>query len=443
MEKQKIIVFGLKITGISSAKALSHLGYEVLVYADKKDEDFYKALDELKEYKVEVLEDLDSLDFSEIAYLLKSPGIRLDNPLIKLAQENDLEVVSDIELAYRLFKDIKFVAITGTNGKTTTTHMVSSILTHANIKNKVVGNIGVGLLWQIVENGLDTVYVLEISSFQLASSSSFRAKIACLTNITPDHIDWHGSYEEYTRCKLQITASQTPDDIIIVNADDHSSKLVKDITKATVREISSQRPVEKGTYCIDEYFYIDGEKSIISKSDIKLVGRHNLENTLFATEVALGLNISQEAIKKGIMALNPIEHRIEEVREIDGVKYYNDSKGTNVDSTVKALDGFENPIILIAGGYDKKADYRDLFRDRTNIKNVILFGQTKYDLEKVAMAYGLNVDLCQDLEEAVKLSKGYAEKGDVVLFSPACASWDMYKNFEERGRHFKQLVNNL
>ncbi|MDO5026228.1 MAG: UDP-N-acetylmuramoyl-L-alanine--D-glutamate ligase [Tissierellia bacterium] len=443
MDKKRIIVFGLKITGISSAKALSHLGYDVLVYADKKDDDFYRALDELKDYGVKSLESINDLDFSQFSYLLKSPGIRLDNPLVKLARKNNLQVVSDVELAYRLFEDVKFIAITGTNGKTTTTHMVSSILTAANVKNMVVGNIGIGLLWQIVENGLDTVYVLEVSSFQLASSESFRSKIACLTNISPDHIDWHGSYEEYTKCKLQITANQKLTDTIIVNADDHSAGLVEAITKARIRRISSTKKLLEGSYCIDDYFYIDNEKSVISKSDINLVGRHNLENTLFATEVALALGISQEDIRKGIQALKPIEHRIEKVKTLDGVSYFNDSKGTNVDSTIKALDGFDNPIILIAGGYDKKADYTDLFKGRTNIKNVILFGQTKYDIKKVASSYGLQVDLCKDLEEAVRLSKKYGQKNDVVLFSPACASWDMYKNFEERGEHFKKIVNDL
>lgn len=443
MKDKKIIVFGLKITGISSAKALSKLGYKVLVYSDKKDEDFYHAISELEEYEVEAIEDVNSIDFSEIEYLLKSPGIKLDNPFIKLAQENDVEVVSDIELAFRLWDDIKFVAITGTNGKTTTTHMISNILTASKIKNQIVGNIGVGLLWQVVNLGLDIVYVLEMSSFQLASSKTFRAPVACLTNISPDHIDWHNSYEEYIKCKLQITKNQTPDDTIIVNADDFSSELVREVTSAKIRQISTKKEVSDGSYSVDDDIYIDNEKSIISRSDIKLVGEHNVQNTLFAIEACLSMGISQDDIKKGIQSLNPIEHRIEEVRNIDGVKYYNDSKGTNVDSTIKALDGFSNPIILIAGGYDKKADYRQLFVDRTNIKNLILFGQTKYDIEKVAKEFGLKINICKDLQECVTLAHKIAKPEDVVLFSPACASWDMYKNFEERGRHFKELVNNL
>lgn len=441
--KERIIVFGLKITGMSSAKALSKLGYKVLVYSDNKDDDFYKAISEMRDYDIEVIEALDEIDFTNIKYLLKSPGIKLDNPFIKLAHANDIEVVSDIELAFRLWDDIKFVAITGTNGKTTTTHMISNILTASNIKNQIVGNIGVGLLWQVVNLGLDTIYVLEMSSFQLASSNTFRASVSCLTNISPDHIDWHGSYEEYIRCKLQITKNQTKDDTIIVNADDFSNELVKDLTEAKVREISTKKGILNGTYCLDSDIFIDNKKSIISRSDIKLVGEHNVQNALFAIEASLSMGISQENIKKGIQSLRPIEHRIEETRDIDGVKYYNDSKGTNVDSTIKALDGFSNPIILIAGGYDKKADYRQLFVGRDNIKNLILFGQTKYDIQGVAKKFNLNITICDDLEECVKKANGLAESGDVVLFSPACASWDMYKNFEERGKHFKELVKNL
>ena len=443
MDKKKIIVFGLKITGISSAKALSKLGYKVLVYADKKDDDFYKAIDELRDYDVDIIDDINAIDYSEILYLLKSPGIKLDNPFIKLAQTNNLEVVSDIELAFRLFEDIKFIAITGTNGKTTTTHMVSSILSAAGIKNQVVGNIGVGLLWKIISLGLDVVYVLEISSFQLASSKTFRAPIACLTNISPDHIDWHGSYEEYINAKLQITKNQTKDDIIIVNADDFSFNLVKDNTKAKIRQISFDKKVEQGSCLIDKDIFIDGTKSVISTDDIKLVGLHNIQNTLFAIEVCIAMNIDQKHIKAGISNLRPIEHRIEEVRNIDGVKYYNDSKGTNVDSTIKALDGFKNSIILIAGGYDKKADYNPLFKDRKNIKKVILFGQTKNDIKTTAEKYKLDISICNDLKESVELAYKLSKKDDVILFSPACASWDMYKNFEERGKHFKKIVNSL
>lgn len=441
--QEGIIVFGLGITGVSSAQALSKLGYKVYVYVDQRDEKYRASLEELKDFEVEGIEDVDNINWSEISYLLKSPGIKLDNPFILLAQDKGVEVVSDIELAYRIWRNIKFVAITGTNGKTTTTHLVSSILTAASINNKMVGNVGIGLLAEVVKWGLDYVYVLEMSSFQLATSSTFRAPVACLTNITADHIDWHKSLEEYVKAKLQITKNQTSDDLIIVNADDPSSELVKEITKAQIREVSTNKSVEKGTYCLGEDIIIDGVMSIIKKSDINLVGEHNLQNTLFAIELSKGLGVEEEFIRQGIRNLIPIEHRIEKVTNIKGVDYYNDSKGTNVDSTVKALDGFTEPIILIAGGYDKNADYSSLFENRSNIKKLILFGQTKYKIRDHASSHGLDSIICDDLTQAVNLAYSNADKGDVVLFSPACASWDMYKNFEERGQHFKNLVKGL
>lgn len=441
--KEKIIVFGLGVTGISSAKALSKLNFEVFTYVDKKDDNYFNILEELKEYAVNDIGDLEAFDWAGVKYLLKSPGIRLDNQFVELAKSHDVEVVSDIELAYRLFPQIKFLAITGTNGKTTTTHMVSSILTSAGIQNQIVGNIGVGLLWKVVSLGLDFVYVLEMSSFQLASSDTFRSKIACITNISPDHIDWHGSEEEYIRCKLHITENQRKDDILILNADDHSSVLAKKVTQAKVREISTRRELQEGSYCVGENVYIDANKTPILKSDLKLVGEHNLQNALFAIETCFNYGVDIESIRKGVQAIEPIEHRIEKVREINGVTYYNDSKGTNVDSTIKALDGFKEKIVLIAGGYDKKANYEGLFEARSNIKEVILFGQTKFDIEKVAKNFDIKSEIVGDLEEAVNRAYKVSDANDVVLFSPACASWDMYNNFEERGKHFKELVNKL
>lgn len=443
MKENKIIVFGLGVTGLSSVKALSKLNQKVYIYVDKKDEGYYKSIEDLKGYHFSVIKSIEDIDWQGIDYVLKSPGIRLDNSFIKLCEERKVECISDIELAYRLWKDIKFIAITGTNGKTTTTHMVSEILTAGGIKNQIVGNIGVGLLWQIVDKGLDYVYVLEISSFQLASSPTFRAKYSCLTNISPDHIDWHGSYEEYVNAKLNITNNQLPGDILVVNADDESSKLVEGATRAELFWISSHKEVYKGAYCLGEKIYINGEESPIKRSDLKLVGDHNLQNALFAIVLCNQYGVDVEDIRKAIREQKAIEHRIEWVRKVKGVDYYNDSKGTNVDSTIKAIDGFKSNIILIAGGYDKKSEYDKLFQGKDNIKKLILFGQTKYQIEETAKKYSIDTVVCNDLEEAVDLAGQFSSHGDTVLFSPACASWDMYKNFEQRGRHFKKLINNL
>ena len=443
MKEYKIIVFGLGVTGVSSVKALSKLNQKVYIYVDKKDDSYYKSLEDLKEYNFNEINSIEDIDWKTVDLVLKSPGIRLDNPFIILCKQKGIECISDIELAYRLWNNIKFIAITGTNGKTTTTHMVSEILSAGNIRNQIVGNIGVGLLWQIVDKGLDYVYVLEISSFQLASSPTFRAKYSCLTNISPDHIDWHGSYEEYVNAKLNITKNQLEDDIIVVNADDKSSKLIEKSTRAKIKWISSNKEVSNGAYCLGSKIYIDGEESPIERSDLKLVGDHNLQNALFAIVLCHEYGVKIEDISRAIKELKPIEHRIEWVRNIRGVDYYNDSKGTNVDSTIKAIEGFKSNIILIAGGYDKQSEYDNLFVGKDNIKKLILFGQTKYKIEQTAKKYAIDVVICDNLVEAVELASQFATDGDTVLFSPACASWDMYKSFEHRGAHFKELVNNL
>lgn len=443
IKDKKIIVFGAGVTGISSVKALSRLGSKVYLYNTNHDENYEKALVELKDFAFEEIINIEDINWDLMDYVLKSPGIRLDNEFVLLANEHMVEVVSDIELAYLIWPEAKFLAITGTNGKTTTTSLLSSILTAADVKNRVVGNIGVGLLWEILEYGIDTVYVLEISSFQLASCKSFKSNIAALTNIRPDHLDWHGGIDEYIDAKLQITRNQSDKDVIIVNADDSSSEKVRELTKAKIREVSTQKGISVGSYCLSDNIFIDGRESSIVRSDLTLVGDHNVQNMLFAIEMAVAFGIDEYNIKEGIKGFKPIEHRIEPVREIYGVKYYNDSKGTNPDSTLKAIEGFKENIILIAGGYDKKANYDILFDGKDNIKRLILIGETKHDIKASASKFGIVSVLCKDLEEAVKESYKIAVDGDVVLFSPACASWGMYKDFEERGKHFKELVNNL
>lgn len=435
IKNKNIIVFGLGVTGKSSIKALSKMGANIFIYDDRDYDQYKETLLELSDYNFNIINSSKEIIWSEIYCVLKSPGIKLNNNFILEANENNTKVYSDIELAYKLWGGDNFIAITGTNGKTTTTSLVSHILNYCGIKSKVVGNIGVGLLYEILENGLDYVYALELSSFQLSSIEEFRAKVSVITNISEDHTDWHGSFDNYVEAKKNIYKNIKKTDKIILNKDDN---LLNDIKlNANIEYFSLKQEADA---------YFDGKELIIgkksfSKNLLQLVGKHNIANTLAALLAIKDYNIEYDKIVEAVSKFKSIEHRIEFVKDINSIKFYNDSKGTNIDSTKVALEGFDDNVILIAGGYDKKVDFDDLFINNTNIKKLILFGQTKDKIKFSAEKFGLqNIIVVEDLEEAVNLSFEIGEAGDKVLFSPACASWDMYDNYEQRGNHFKKLV---
>lgn len=439
---KKIVVFGLGVTGISSIKTLSKLGAEVFVYDQKSKEEIEDLLESLpKDFKYEIL-DLKDFDNS-FSLVIKSPGIRLDNDFVRLALSMDIEVISDIEFAYRLWGGDRIIAITGTNGKTTTTTAISTILTENKIKNRVVGNIGVGILWEMYEFGKEYFYITEVSSFQLASIRDFKPKVALILNIRPDHIDWHGSFEEYALCKKNLAKNLDKNSVLIMDNDDPILRQFAFEQDSRVKLFSLED--RSSDYYLENGRLVSKDGSIdIDRSLIKLVGNHNVQNVLAALAVCKELGLKNEALRCGIEAIKPIEHRIELVKFIKGAAYYNDSKGTNVDSTQKAVDGFEKDIILLAGGYDKRADYDILFENPEKFKSLILYGKTRYDIEKSAKKKGVSdIHICENLQEAVAIAYNEAKEGDTVLLSPACASWDQYPNFETRGRHFKELVNKL
>lgn len=436
IKEKKVIVFGLGVTGKSSIKALSKLGAKVFIYDDRKYEDYKDALSDLEEYNYEIIKNVNDVDWNSISFILKSPGIRLDNEFIKFALEKKVKVFSDIEVAFKIWGGDNFIAVTGTNGKTTTTSMISHILNECGIKSKVVGNIGVGILWEILENGLDYKYVLELSSFQLSSIEEFRAKVSIITNISEDHTDWHGTFEKYRDAKYSIFRNVLDDDIVILNKDDkYLQKLNINSKKVMYFSLKDE---------CDAYLNNDKIKVIdkeFNKNKIHLIGKHNIANTLASILAILNLKLEFNDVVNAISTFKAIEHRIEFVSEIDGVCYYNDSKGTNTDSTKVALDGFEQNVILIGGGYDKHVEFDVLFDGNTNIKLLILYGATKMKMKEAAEKYNIkNIIIVSDLAEAVAFAHKNAINGDTVLFSPANASWDMYSSYEERGRHFKDLV---
>ncbi len=438
---KKILVFGLARTGISALKTLKLKGYELGAIDDNIDEDKTKILQEL-DVQIESIETIDKYDI-----ILKSPGIRMDNAIILKANELNIEVVSDLELAQRIFEDIKIVAITGTNGKTTTTSLMTKMLNDSGRKAISIGNIGVGMLWEIYNNDKDTYFVIECSSFQLESTKKFKPQYSCIINITPDHIDWHGSMQNYVNAKKNILRNQDEKCYTVLNVDDEYYDDCKKFTNANVYDISTSTKVDKGTFIKDNSIYFLGStcEKIIDLKDVKLIGYHNYQNVLFCVTLAKLIGITNEDIKDTLMTFAGVEHRLEFVRELSGVKYYNDSKGTNVDASVKAIESFDKNVIILAGGYDKKVSLDNFFiAGKDKFKALILMGQTRDLFNQKAKEFEFeNIFLVDNMQQAVSQANKIAQSGDVVLLSPASASWGMYNNYEERGNEFKELVNNL
>lgn len=445
---EKYLVYGLGVTGISTIKTLDKIGAEVYVYVDSPKEELEEEFNKLKGFKYTFLEKIDDDTLKDIDIMVKSPGIPMENKNVETAIKNNLEIISDLELAYRLFPNRNLIAITGTNGKTTTTSLLTEILKTAGKNAKFVGNIGVGMLWEIYNSSEDDYFVIECSSFQLESVNTFRTKTSGLINITPDHIDWHKSMENYIKAKSNIFAFQDKSDTLVVNID---GEIVPDIikkAKSNIIKTSKNQILDYGIYLEDEIIKYNNKKEIIDImkiSELGIIGMHNVENAMIAIGMAISENIDLNSIIEACKLFTGVEHRMEFVRELNGVKYYNDSKGTNVDASIKAVESFDKPIILIAGGYDKKADLDDFFKVlKGRVKNIILMGQTKEKFAEKAYEYKIpNVNLVKDMEEAIDIAVKSGEKDDIVLLSPASASWGMYKNFEIRGRHFKEIVNSL
>ena len=367
--------------------------------------------------------------------------------MILKANELNIEVVSDLELAQRIFEDIKIVAITGTNGKTTTTSLMTKMLNDSGRKAISIGNIGVGMLWEIYNSDKDTYFVIECSSFQLESTKNFKPQYSCIINITPDHIDWHGSMQNYVNAKRNVLKNQDHNCYTVLNVDDEYYEECKNFTKSNVYDVSTSNDVKKGSFIKDDSIYFSDSdcNKIIDLKDVKLIGYHNYQNVLFCVTLAKLIGINDDSIRQTLMSFSGVEHRLEFVRELSGVKYYNDSKGTNVDASVKAIESFDKNVIILAGGYDKKVSLDNFFiAGKNKFKALILMGQTRELFEKKAREYGFeNIFLVDDMKQAITQANKIAQRGDVVLLSPASASWGMYNNYEERGNEFKELVKNL
>lgn len=420
------LIVGTGKSGISSAKLLEKKGIKFELYSDNKE------IDVIDDYKVrhDVKEGIDTL--------IISPGVAIDAPIVNWAKERNIKVIGELELA-AMYIDEPMIAITGTNGKTTTTSLIGHILSQV-FNTKVAGNIGVPIT-SVCDDDKDLV-VVEVSSFQLESTDKFRPHISLILNITPDHLDRHYTIENYTDVKFNITKNQTENDYLILNADCDVVVHKNVNTNAKVIYFSTKKNTD--AYVKDEKIYFRDEY-ICDVSDLPILGIHNIENILAAVAACRLFGISCEIIKSGIKSFRAVKHRLQFVKEINGVKYYNDSKGTNPDATIKAVEAINNNIILIAGGYNKKANYTEMLKVcKDRVKTLVLLGDTANDIKIEAENLGINnILLVKDMREAVTVSNSISVNGDNVLLSPACASWDMYSNFEERGDDFIELVESI
>lgn len=446
---QKILVAGSGKSGIAASRMILKTGDEVVLYdsndALKKDE-LLSQFGETDKISV-ILGELKKEDLKDTSICVISPGIPLDAPFVSVLKEADIPVWSEIQLAYHHAKG-KLAAITGTNGKTTTTALTGEIMKAFYEHVYVVGNIGIPYTQEALKTTDDSVTVAEVSSFQLETIIDFRPDVSAILNITPDHLNRHKTMECYIKVKESITVNQTEKDCCVLNYDDLVLREFGESMKPRAIYFSSRNSLDEG-YCIDGDVIIRNHRGnreeIVNINELNLLGRHNHENVMAAIAIASELNVPMEVIKKAVCEFQAVEHRIEFVAEKAGVKYYNDSKGTNPDAAIQAVKAMPGPTILIAGGYDKNSEYDEWIESFDGkVKHMVLLGQTREKIAECAAKHGFtNVMYAEDMQEAVKVCASYANKGDYVLLSPACASWGMFRCYEERGEIFKECVRSL
>ena len=447
---KRVLVLGLGITGISIVKTLDELGAKVVVSDNKTREQLENILKEIGHIPIEPYFNGEDFSYSNIDLIVKSPGISPTSYYVEKGVRKNIEIITDLELAYRYFNRKNLIAITGSNGKTTSTVLVGEIFKNAAYNTHVVGNIGTAILDKICESDMDDIFIIESSSFQLEHTENFRPKVSLITNISEDHIDWHGSYENYIKSKFKVFANQKQEDYLILNYDDEILRQLEGEIVPKIIWFSTKEELNEGIYVNSGEIVVkcNGfENFTMSIENIKIKGKHNLENILGSIAIALTYNIASKIIIKSIENYNGLEHRLEFVRKIKDVSFFNDSKATNVLSSIKAIEAIDPPIVLIAGGYNKNSNYKEYVKSfKSKVNKLILIGETKEAIESEAIKIGFPHDsiyLVNTMEEAIKLAYEKAQPGDNVLLSPASASWDQYKNFEERGNDFKKFVYSL
>ncbi len=445
---KRVLVVGTGVSGVAAIRLLAAKGAKPVVLEgnEKADREQIRAkIPESITYDLIIgnlpEEVMDTLDLAVL-----SPGVPIDLPFVIKLQDKKIPVWGEIELAYVCGKG-RLAAITGTNGKTTTTALTGAIMREYYDSVFVVGNIGLPYTEYALEMKDSSVTVAEVSSFQLETIHSFRPEVSAILNITPDHLNRHHTMQCYIDTKARIAENQTKDQICVLNYEDSELKKLADKIPADIFWFSSARPLERGIWLDGEdIIYKDTEEiKICTIHDMQLLGVHNYENVMAAVAITMHMGVPVECIRKAIAEFKAVEHRIEFVREVHGVRYYNDSKGTNPDAAIKAVQAMVTPTVVIGGGYDKQSSYEewiDSFGD--TVKCLVLLGATADKIEATARKAGFtNIIRVASLEEAVKVSAAQAQSGEAVLLSPACASWDMFKSYEQRGTLFKEYVNQL
>ena len=449
-EGKHVLVVGLARSGIAAAELLVRLGAVVTVNDSKPESELgeevlaLRKLNLIRKYGMRAMELLEGQDV-----LVLSPGIPDTADFVREARSRGIRVIAEIELAYEVSKG-RMVAVTGTNGKTTTVSLLDCMFRDAGHVSHAVGNIGYPYSQAVLGEGESDVFVCECSSFQMETVDGFHPTAAALLNITEDHLNRHGTMEEYTRLKMRIFEKQTEKDFAVFNADDPALAGLEKKVRSRVLFYSRKHEVDNGAFVRDGnvMFRLDGKESVILPAEeIYIPGPHNLENAMAAVCIGMVSGLDSTSIAYSLRTFKGVEHRIEFTRELRGVRYYNDSKGTNVDSTVCAIRTMTRPTVMILGGSDKHADFAPLarcIRESGEIAGIVLIGVTAPQIEKALLEEGIeNLQHASSMEEAVRRCQDMAKEGWNVLLSPACASFDMFHDYEERGRVFKEIVHHL
>jgi len=442
----RLVVLGGGESGVGTAILGKKKGYDVFLSDFGKIKNNYKEVLILNQIPWEDEKHTEDLILNADV-VMKSPGIPDKSPIVKKLKEKNIPIISEIEFANK-FTNVVTVGITGSNGKTTTTMLTHHLLKQGGLNVGLAGNIGKSYAWQIAENKFEA-YVLELSSFQLDGVIDYKPHIAVITNISPDHLDrYNYDYGQYIEAKFRITKNQTEDDYLIYDADDEAITdwLSKNKIRAKKVPFSLTKTLEEGAYIKDDTIYtnINNETFIMPINELSLEGKHNVKNAMAATTVAQLMRIRKATIRESLSDFQGVEHRLEKVLKIQNVQYVNDSKATNVNATFFALDSMTTPTVWIVGGVDKGNDYAELMPlVREKVKAIVCLG---VDNSKIIEAFGNVVDVMVEttsMTEAVKIAQKMAEKGDTVLLSPACASFDLFESYEDRGKQFKNAVQSL